>query len=82
MPSTAILLGTWARAGAGQDERILGDVDNIATRNTRNGVKAYGGPLDGLGAVIARGILYVNSGYCFVGSALGNVLLAFSVGGK
>jgi polyvinyl alcohol dehydrogenase (cytochrome) len=34
----------------------------------------------GLGAV--GGMLYVNSGYFFQGSAPGNVLLAFSVDGK
>jgi polyvinyl alcohol dehydrogenase (cytochrome) len=32
--------------------------------------------------VIVGGILYVNSGYFFQGSAPGNVLLAFSVDGK
>ena len=38
------------------------------------------GPLSFIPApVIVGGMLYVNSGYSFVGSAAGNVLLAFSV---
>jgi polyvinyl alcohol dehydrogenase (cytochrome) len=49
---------------------------------TVNGVKAHGGSLDGPGAVVAGGMLYVNSGYAFFGGMPGNVLLAFSVDGK
>jgi len=45
-------------------------------------VKAHGGSLDGPGPVVVGGMLYVNSGYAFVGTAPGNVLLAFSVDGK
>jgi polyvinyl alcohol dehydrogenase (cytochrome) len=41
-----------------------------------------GGSLDGPGPVVVGGMLYVNSGYGFLGGAPGNVLLAFSVGGK
>jgi polyvinyl alcohol dehydrogenase (cytochrome) len=47
-----------------------------------NGAKASGGSLDGPGGVVVGGMLYVNSGYAFVGGAPGNVLLAFSVDGK
>jgi polyvinyl alcohol dehydrogenase (cytochrome) len=70
------------RAYSAQDGRILWDVDTATDFKTVNGVKAHGGSLDGPGAVIVRGMLYVNSGYSFVGSAPGNDLLAFSVGGK
>jgi polyvinyl alcohol dehydrogenase (cytochrome) len=49
---------------------------------TVNGVKAKGGSLDGPGAVVVGGILYVNSGYGMFGEMPGNVLLAFSVDGK
>jgi polyvinyl alcohol dehydrogenase (cytochrome) len=45
-------------------------------------VKANGGSLDGPGPVVVGGVLYVNSGYGFFGTAAGNVLLAFSVNGK
>jgi polyvinyl alcohol dehydrogenase (cytochrome) len=47
-----------------------------------NGVKGNGGSLDGPGPVVAGGVLYVNSGYGFIGQMPGNVLLAFSVDGK
>jgi polyvinyl alcohol dehydrogenase (cytochrome) len=70
------------RAYSSQDGRILWDVDTATDFKTVNGVKAHGGSLDGPGAAIAGGMLYVNSGYSFFGSAPGNVLLAFSVGGK
>jgi polyvinyl alcohol dehydrogenase (cytochrome) len=59
-----------------------GDVDTMTDYQTVNRVKAHGGSLDGPGPVIVGGKLYVNSAYAFVGSAPGNVLLAFSVDGK
>ena len=65
-----------------EDGRILWDVDTMKEYKTVNGVKAHGGSLDGPGPVIVDGMLYVNSGYAFAGSAPGNVLLAFSVDGK
>ena len=49
---------------------------------TVNGVPARGGSLDGPGAAIAGGMLFVNSGYGGNGGMPGNVLLAFSVDGK
>jgi len=70
------------RAYAADDGRILWDVDTMTDYKTVNGVKAHGGSLDGPGAVVVGGMLYVNSGYAFLGSAPGNVLLAFSVDGK
>ena len=70
------------RAYSAEDGRILWDVDTETDYTTINGVKANGGSLDGPGAVVVGGILYVNSGYAFVGGAPGNVLLAFSVDGK
>jgi hypothetical protein len=57
-------------------------VDTATDFKTVNGVQAHGGSLGGPGAVIVGAMLYVNSGYSFVGSAPGNVLLGFSVGGK
>lgn len=70
------------RAYSADDGRILWDVDTERDFDTVNGVKATGGSLDGPGAVIVGGILYLNSGYAAFGGAPGNVLLAFSVGGK
>jgi len=46
------------------------------------GVKDNGGSIDGPGPIVVDGTLYVNSGYSYLGSAPGNVLLAFSVDGK
>ena len=41
-----------------------------------------GGALSGPGATVAGGVLYVSSGYNFLGYMPGNVLLAFSVDGR
>lgn len=70
------------RGYSAEDGRIIWDVDTQREYDTVNGVKARGGSLDGPGPVIVGGMLYVNSGYFFQGSAPGNVLLAFSVDGK
>ncbi|HWX56035.1 MAG TPA: PQQ-binding-like beta-propeller repeat protein [Verrucomicrobiae bacterium] len=70
------------RAYSAEDGRILWDIDTEREYSTVNGVKANGGSLDGPGSVVVGGMLYVNSGYAFVGGTLGNVLLAFSIDGK
>ena len=70
------------RAYAAADGKILWDVDTKQDYTTANGVAARGGSLDGPGAVVVDGILYVNSGYTNFGTIPGNVLLAFSVDGK
>jgi polyvinyl alcohol dehydrogenase (cytochrome) len=70
------------RAYSTTDGRIIWDFDTERDFTTVNGVKANGGSIDGPGPVVVNGILYVNSGYSFVGGAPGNVLLAFSVDGK
>src|SRR5262249_19058741 len=70
------------RAYSTETGKIIWDVDTKQEYTTVNGVKANGGSMDGPGAVIVDGILYVNSGYMFLGGAPGNVLLAFSVDGK
>lgn len=70
------------RAYSAQDGHILWDVDTAIEYKTVNGVKAHGGSLDGPGAVVVGGMLYVNSGYAFFGGMPGNMLLAFSVDGK
>jgi polyvinyl alcohol dehydrogenase (cytochrome) len=70
------------RAYAAADGRIIWDVDTRGDYGTVNGVAAHGGSLDGPGAVIVDGMLYVNSGYANFGTAPGNALLAFSIDGK
>ena len=67
------------RAYAGSDGRILWDEDTVHDYNTVNSVPAHGGSLDGPGAVIVDGMVFVNSGYAHAGTSPGNVLLAFSV---
>jgi len=71
-----------ALASSAQNGHIVWDVDTVKDYKTANGVKAHGGALNGPGAVVVGGMLYVNSGYAFLGGAPGNVLLAFSVDGK
>ena len=46
--------------------------------DTVNKVPAHGGAIDGAGAAIANGMVYIGSGYAVVGSKTGNVLIAFS----
>ena len=70
------------RAYAADDGRIVLDIDTIKGYETVNGVPARGGSLDGPGAAIAGGMLFVNSGYGGNGGTPGNVLLGFSVDGK
>jgi len=64
------------------DGKIIWDFDTIQPYETVNGVPARGGSLDGPGAAIAGGMLFVNSGYPTAGGMPGNVLLAFSVDGE
>ena len=70
------------RAYSASDGKIIWDENTERDYTTINGVKANGGAIDGAGPVIVKGMLYLNSGYTFVGGAPGNVLLAFSVDGK
>jgi polyvinyl alcohol dehydrogenase (cytochrome) len=70
------------RAYAAATGDVLWDVDTVREYDTVNASNARGGSLDGPGAVIVGGILYVSSGYGQFGGAAGNVLLAFSIDGK
>jgi polyvinyl alcohol dehydrogenase (cytochrome) len=69
------------RAYASADGRILWDVDTRTSYETVNGIKATGGAMDGPGAVVVGGMVFVNSGYGYMGGAPGNVLLAFGTEG-
>jgi polyvinyl alcohol dehydrogenase (cytochrome) len=70
------------RAYSAEDGKVLWDFDTVREYQTVNGVRATGGSLNGPGAVVVGGMLYVNSGYARQGTIPGNVLLAFSVDGR
>jgi len=70
------------RAYSAEEGKIVWDFDTVREYETVNGVRASGGSLNGPGAVVVGGMLYVNSGYARLGSIPGNVLLAFSVDGR
>jgi polyvinyl alcohol dehydrogenase (cytochrome) len=63
-----------------RDGTVVWDVDTVREYDTVNGVKARGGAIDGPGAVVANGMVLVNSGYTRAGGIAGNVLLAFAPG--
>ena len=62
--------------------RVLWDFDTARPFETVNGVLARGGSINGPGATIVGGMLFVSSGYSSLGFMPGNVLLAFSVDGR
>lgn len=66
------------RAYATRDGSVIWDVDTIRSYETVNGVKGSGGAIDGPGAVVSGGMVFVNSGYMRFGGQPGNVLLAFA----
>jgi polyvinyl alcohol dehydrogenase (cytochrome) len=70
------------RAYASDDGDIIWDVDTAQKYETVNGVPGNGGSLDGPGPVVVGGMVFVNSGYAFIGGMPGNVLLAFSIDGR
>ena len=70
------------RAYATDTGRVIWDVDTVGEYDTVNGVSGQGGGLNGPGATIVGGTLYVSSGYSFLNYMPGNVLLAFSVNGQ
>jgi polyvinyl alcohol dehydrogenase (cytochrome) len=70
------------RAYSAKDGHIVWDVDTKTEYQTVDGLTAHGGSIDGPGAVVVGGMLYVSSGYSYFGRTPGNVLLAFSVGGR
>jgi polyvinyl alcohol dehydrogenase (cytochrome) len=66
-------------AGTG---KMIWDFNTLDEFETVNGVQARGGSMNGPGATVAGGMLFVSSGYGSLGFMPGNVLLAFSVDGK
>ena len=68
------------RAYATSDGKVLWEYNSAQEYTTVNGVAAKGGSLNGPGPVIAGGMLFMSSGYAYLGfGAPGNVLLAFGV---
>ena len=67
------------RAHASDDGTIVWQFDTNREFKTVNGVAAKGGAIDGPGAVVAEGMVFVNSGYVSLIGRPGNVLLAFGV---
>ena len=66
------------RVYAADDGRVLWDFDTVRDYQTVNGVPGRGGAIDGPGAVVVGGMVFVNSGYGRNGGMPGNVLLAFA----
>jgi len=69
------------RAYFADNGKIAWDQDTKGDYQAVNGVAAKGGSIDGGGAVVVDGMVYVGSGSGFVGTIPGNVLLAYSVDG-
>jgi polyvinyl alcohol dehydrogenase (cytochrome) len=69
------------RAYSSATGKMVWEVDTRQEYQTVNGVKAHGGSLNGAGPTVVGGTVCVNSGYGIFGMP-GNVLLAFSVGGR
>ncbi|MBV8906706.1 MAG: PQQ-binding-like beta-propeller repeat protein [Acidobacteriia bacterium] len=65
-------------AFSSEDGSVLWDFDTARDFETVNGVKGHGGSLDGPGAVVVGGMVFVNSGYSRQNGMPGNVLLAFA----
>ena len=67
------------RAYASDDGTMVWSFDTNREFDTVNGVKANGAAMDGPGAAVVDGMLYINSGYGGLVGRPGNVLLAFGV---
>jgi polyvinyl alcohol dehydrogenase (cytochrome) len=67
------------RAHSSATGAVIWEYDTNRDFDTVNGVPANGGAMDGPGAAVADGMVYVNSGYVSLIGRPGNVLLAFGV---
>ncbi len=67
------------RAAAADDGQLVWSFDTNKDFQTVNGVPAKGGAMDGPGAAVANGMVFINSGYVSLIGRPGNVLLAFGV---
>jgi polyvinyl alcohol dehydrogenase (cytochrome) len=66
------------RAFSSEDGQVLWDFDTDREFQTVNGIKGQGGSVDGPGAVVVKGMVFINSGYLRQSEMQGNVLLAFT----
>jgi polyvinyl alcohol dehydrogenase (cytochrome) len=66
------------RAYAAEDGKVIWDFDTAREFQSVNGAKAHGGSIDGPGAVVVNGMVFITSGYARFGGMPGNVLLAFA----
>lgn len=69
----------YLRAFSADDGRVLWQFDTAREFDTVNGIAGRGGSIDGDGAVVAGGRVFVTSGYARNGGLPGNVLLAFGL---
>ena len=74
-----IFLGRPVLLRASDDGTLIWSFDTNKEFTTVNGVKANGSTMDGPGATVSDGMLFVNSGYGGIAGRPGNVLLAFGV---
>jgi polyvinyl alcohol dehydrogenase (cytochrome) len=65
------------RAHSAEDGKLLWEFNTMRDFDTENGVKGRGGSIDGPGAVVVNGRVFISSGYPRNGGVPGNVLLAF-----
>ena len=73
----------YMRAFAVKDGALLWDMDTATTYDAVNGVKAFGGNIDGAAQTVANGTLFVNSGNSTATSPhRGDAVLAITVDGK
>ena len=66
------------RAHSAENGDLLWDFNTMRDFDTLNGVKGRGGSIDGPGAVVVNGMVFIGSGYPRNGGVPGNVLLAFA----
>jgi polyvinyl alcohol dehydrogenase (cytochrome) len=66
------------RAHAADSGELLWQFDTMRSFTTVDGVPGRGGSMDGPGAVVVNGMVYVCSGYTRNSGVAGNVLLAFA----
>jgi polyvinyl alcohol dehydrogenase (cytochrome) len=67
------------RAHAADDGRVIWDFNTAREFEPVNKVPGRGGSIDGPGAVVVNGMVFISSGYTRNGGMAGNVLLAFAV---
>ena len=66
------------RAQSTETGELLWDFNTMREFHTVNGAKGSGGSIDGPGAVVVNGMVFIGSGYPRNGGVPGNVLLAFA----